>query len=57
MEEAPKINVQEVVEALMERIASLELEIAVLKTVLNSKQDSDRPEPEEPSGNEPGLYL
>ncbi len=57
MDNTPKVDVQAVVEALMERIGALELEVAVLKTLLNAREDASQPEAEQPSGDEPGLYL
>ncbi len=57
MEETPQVNVQAVVEALMERIGALELEVAVLKSILQQKEQLKEKKAEESPEDEPGLYL
>jgi hypothetical protein len=55
MSDEPKASVQGIIDALMERIAALEFEVAVLKSALQSQPRQVTEEPDEPE--EAGPYL
>lgn len=51
----PEVSVQAIVDALVGRIATLELEVAVLKSALQARREASQEDDDDDS--EPGNYL